>query len=46
MKAYLESNAVVCREGSAPVPLLRQITILMLVAIKQLHTQETQKTQA
>ena len=45
-KDYLGSNAVVCRGGDAPVPLLRQITILMLAAIEHLHMQETRQTQA
>ena len=44
-KAYLKSNTVVCREDGALVSLLRQITILSLVAIKHLHIQETQRTQ-
>ena len=39
--AYLKSNAVVCREDSSPVSLLRHITILLLVTIKHLHIQET-----
>ena len=45
-KAYLESNTIVCREGDAPVTLLWQVTILTLIAIEHLHTQETQQTQA
>ena len=45
MKAYLKSNAVACR-GSAPIPYLWQITILMISVIGHLHTQETKQTQA
>ena len=45
-KEYLESNAVVRREDSAPISLLQQITILSLAVIEHLHAQETQQTQA
>ena len=43
-KAYLKSNVVVRREDNVPISLLRQITILPLVAIEHLHAQETQRT--
>ena len=43
MKAYLESNAVVCRRGGAPVPSPWQITILTISVIGHLHMQETNR---
>ena len=46
MKAYLESNAVVCRRDGAPVPSPWQITALTISVIEHLHMQETKQTQA
>ena len=41
MKAYLESNTVVCRRGGAPVSSPWQIIILIISVIGHLHMQET-----
>ena len=46
MRAYLDSNANPCRRVVAPVPLLRLVTIPMILVNRPLHMQRTIQTQA
>ena len=46
MRVYLDSNASTCRRVVAPVPLLRLVTIPMILMNGHLHMQRTTQTQA